>query len=348
VKPAEEWHENDVWELPLGENDNFERKGARLLDLTIPTVNEGKVLDELSKQLSAFSNTGGGQIIYGVTDTGAPDNGGIARLVKGNTTEWLDDVIPILTEFEIVGCKVKEIQPEISGSKLASDKSIYVIDVPDSDRAPHQAKRDLKYYVRLGGKSRPAPHRLIEYIRNRQKHPSLDVVGIQLNILQLPQWHASYPERFAGNVHGEFMIRLKNTGTLMARNSCLHIVSPVGITFEGCDPQTVRKRGTTGTRDDFWELIDPLYTDMEIAFWLKVNMAAQYPPPSAQPPYGGPWLIGGTELPQVKLSWRLFADNAPTKRGEISLNDDLKFDRLANKVLDAYPFARDVRLIFQL
>jgi predicted HTH transcriptional regulator len=123
--------------------------------LTISGVSPDAVLNELAKQLSAFANTGGGRIIYGISDTGTVDNGGVARSVKGRqpTRERLEDVIPTLTEYEIVGFNVYEIVPKASGSALAVDKSLYIVDVPDSDRAPHQSKRDQKYYVRLAGKS---------------------------------------------------------------------------------------------------------------------------------------------------------------------------------------------------
>ena len=62
---------------------------------------ERTVRDELAKQLSAFANTGGGQVIYGLTNTGAVDNGGVARSVRGrqSTKEWLENVIPNLTDF---------------------------------------------------------------------------------------------------------------------------------------------------------------------------------------------------------------------------------------------------------
>ena len=89
-KPVSEWTEDDVLALPPGENDSFERKGARLLDLRLHGVKPDEVLNELAKQLSAFANAGGGQIIYGVADSSAVDNGGIARMVKGqqSTKEW--------------------------------------------------------------------------------------------------------------------------------------------------------------------------------------------------------------------------------------------------------------------
>jgi hypothetical protein len=48
-KPLESWNEDDVLALPLGENDTFERKGSKSLDLMLPGVREGDVLNELAK-----------------------------------------------------------------------------------------------------------------------------------------------------------------------------------------------------------------------------------------------------------------------------------------------------------
>lgn len=130
---------------------NSKRRVPRRIFLAI------EVLDELARQLSAFTNSGGDQIVYGVVDSGAVgDNGGIARCVKGrqSTKEWNEDVVPSVTGFEILGFNVYEIPPIRTGSKTATDKSIYVIDVPECDRAPHRSNRDLKYYVRLSGNTR--------------------------------------------------------------------------------------------------------------------------------------------------------------------------------------------------
>ena len=64
-KPVSEWDEAYILSLPK-ENNEFERKGSKKRDLTLPGVDENEVLNELAKQLSAFANTGGGRIIYGV------------------------------------------------------------------------------------------------------------------------------------------------------------------------------------------------------------------------------------------------------------------------------------------
>lgn len=104
-----------------------------LLDLTLPGVTEDKVLDELAKQLSAFANTGGGQIIYGLDDNGVVDNGGVTQILKGRSTakDWLESVIPKLTEFEIAGFNVYAIERCGANSKIADGKALYVVDVPD-------------------------------------------------------------------------------------------------------------------------------------------------------------------------------------------------------------------------
>lgn len=187
-RPIENWNEDDLLALPRGENDTFERKGSRLLDLTIAGVNQDDVLNELGKQLSAFANTGGGRIFYGVTDEGAVDGGGVTRIIRGrqSTKDWLETVVPSVVEYEILGVNVYEILPRTEGSVIASDKAIYVVDIPDSERAPHQSKRDSKYYVRLGGRSQPASHKLIDDIRNRRTNPVLELTSARLQVLSLP------------------------------------------------------------------------------------------------------------------------------------------------------------------
>jgi len=106
-KPVSDWDEDYILSLPK-ENDEFDRKGARLLD-TKAGADENDVLNELAKQLSAFANTGGGQIIYGVEDDGTIGLGGVSVDMKpGGTKEWLERKIPVLTEYEIDGFAVYE------------------------------------------------------------------------------------------------------------------------------------------------------------------------------------------------------------------------------------------------
>jgi hypothetical protein len=68
MKETREWDENYILNIPTGEHDWVEFKEARKLDLSLVGVKESEVRNELSKQISAFANTSGGTIVYGVSD----------------------------------------------------------------------------------------------------------------------------------------------------------------------------------------------------------------------------------------------------------------------------------------
>jgi hypothetical protein len=298
AKPVGNWDESDVLTLPAGENDTFERKGSKLLDLTIPGVDSNEVYKELAKQLSAFSNSGGGQIVYGVADDGTIDNGGVSLTVKGRqpTKDWLEDIIPKLTEFEILGFNVYEIKATSTTSGIASGKALFIVDVPDSERAPHQSTKDWRYYVRLGGKSQPAPHRMIEDIRNRQKHPSAEA-EIRPEVTSLPDFKTDIRASFfQGEFRITFFITIKNDGRLMAQSTCLRFQNPGSFSYIGHDTQTLRLRGAHGLAAWFFELNDPIYPGMEIVSWLQFAVPGELWPSSGGSSGGANWVLGGTTL----------------------------------------------------
>jgi hypothetical protein len=317
-KPVAEWTEDDVLALPAGENDGFERKGAALLDLTIPGVKEDSVLNELAKQLSAFANTGGGQIVYGVTDSGAIENGGIARVVKGrqSTREWLEDVIPTLTDFEILGFNAHEIRPKSSGSAIGTDKALYVVEVPDSERAPHQSKRDLKYYVRLGGKSRPASHRLIEDIRNRARHPRIEVINLQL----LHAFYTRSPNSSGGNVQLGLEILIRNLGTIKAGTAALLIAGSSAVNSGVSEDRELFTRPGSVSGTALIELKNSLYPGMDLIIRVPVVVQAAIVPQEHNQPEGL-LLIGSKRTKDMTLTITCFADSAPPRTQEFKLAD---------------------------
>ena len=116
------WSEERVFALPIGEDYSFERKGAKLLDVQLSEVKEANVRRELAKQLSAFANSGGGSIIYGVNNQNQIDNGGISRARgHGTVKEWLEDVIPHSTEPPIAGFQVIEILPRSEERRVGKE-----------------------------------------------------------------------------------------------------------------------------------------------------------------------------------------------------------------------------------
>jgi hypothetical protein len=199
--------------------------------------------------------------------------------VKGKTTQWLEDVIRAQTEFEILGYNVYEVLPLQNGSSITAGKALYIVDIPDSDRAPHQSRRDFKYYIRVASKSLPAPHRILEDIRNRQKHPDVNLSGISLEVVQLPTFSHTRPSltlrdstpTFEGTITLRFHVTLKNTSQVIANNTCFQLRSSEPGRITRCDERTVSSRG-----DGFWELDAPIYPNMEIKFWFDCEWNASY------------------------------------------------------------------------
>jgi hypothetical protein len=180
MREPREWDENYILNIPAGEHDWVEFKDARKLDLSLPNVNEDNVRNELSKQISAFANTGGGTIVYGVSDArpGATRmvdaNGGVSLSVKGGTKEWLEDIIPQLVDLPLTRFNIYVAASDAPTSSIAVGKGLILVEVPESESAPHQAN-DNRYYARVGGKSRPIQHRLVLDIMGRARHPKMNV-----------------------------------------------------------------------------------------------------------------------------------------------------------------------------
>src|ERR1044071_9035984 len=89
-----------------------------------------------------FANSGGGNIVYGVRDADAAaerlvDAGGVSLTIKQNTKEWLEDVIPNLVESSLPAFNVYVITRKDASSGIAANKGIFVIEIPDSESAPH-------------------------------------------------------------------------------------------------------------------------------------------------------------------------------------------------------------------
>ncbi len=175
--------EQSLMELPSGIHDWFEGIGRRSVDLSCPEVNEDAVRNLLSVSISALVNTTGGLVILGIAMASdgrwAVDDGGLvcsSRLpsLKG----WLEKQIPYLVDpwlyvFDVSATTVAE--SLVNGS--VKGKAVYVIRVPESERAPHQAI-DHRYYGRRGGISLPLCHRdVIDIFENRQRCMRGGIVG---------------------------------------------------------------------------------------------------------------------------------------------------------------------------
>jgi hypothetical protein len=164
----ERWSEEEILSLPSGELDYFDRKSGAI-------VNDKDFQKKLAKALSAFANSGGGHLILGVEDDGTVD--GVPKVHKGraSTREWLEQAIPELVSYPLQDFRVHEVDPS-NPTSIPAGKVVIVIDVGDSERAPHQDTFTKMYYHRVGGHSVPAPHIYLESLRLRENYPSREIV----------------------------------------------------------------------------------------------------------------------------------------------------------------------------
>ena len=138
--------------------------------------------DKITKTLSAFANSDGGVIIYGIEE-------------KDHVASGFSFVNGKIITSEKISLLARYVQPAINGLTIYPirkdddfSKSIYVVKVPRSDKAPHMAK-DHRYYKRNNVESIPMEDFDVKDVMNRIHKPQL---GINLCILnQPPLWKKS-------------------------------------------------------------------------------------------------------------------------------------------------------------
>ena len=123
------------------ESIHLEFKDARAL-----SKSEGKK-KEISKDVSAFANSDGGIIIYGIIEE--DHKASKINYVDGNiyTSEWLEQVINSTIQRRINKIEIQPIR--IDGD---ISKTIYIVKIPVSDDAPHICI-DKRFYRRFNFES---------------------------------------------------------------------------------------------------------------------------------------------------------------------------------------------------
>lgn len=142
--------------LGTEESINLDFKSGESLDQS------DKKKSEIAKDVSAFANSAGGFIIYGIRE----ENHKASSLspVDGTifTKEWLEQVIQTRIQRKIDGLSIKPI-------RISSDikQSIYVIQIPESALAPHMTS-DKKFYKRYNFESVQMEEYEIRNLYNRK------------------------------------------------------------------------------------------------------------------------------------------------------------------------------------
>jgi hypothetical protein len=136
-----------VFTIPLNDLDLEEIKRLKdnsipesdLLDYKVDLIDD----DKLVKHVSAFANSRGGFIVFGIEETG---KGGIPKAIPGIDTAKVNkekiEQILLSNLSPRVHIRFKVIEHEVSG------KSILIIQIPDSALKPHMDMSNRKFYKR--------------------------------------------------------------------------------------------------------------------------------------------------------------------------------------------------------
>lgn len=326
--PTREWTEDYVLTLPVQEYDEIEFKAPQWLDLsTSDAIN--KTCNGLAKELSALANTGGGKLVIGLKDpkqckSGVLEivDGGVPVLMdKRDTAEWLRAIVPTLLDYPVTGFEVHPILPNGPASQIAADKALFVIDLPDSEVAPHQSKRDNKYYMRVGGNSLPIGHRTVMDIVGRQKFPVLELrFCIRGSFGEMTRRTEHQPRSRVFALH----VTACNTGKLFAQYVNVILSLPPALVPDASiwvekqvveDDEVFCKEHLTNTRRDViagegqhaqlgpsW--FDPILPGRERTW--TIALAEAFP---------------RTDWTHENVRWVLFADNAPVRSGSVAVKD---------------------------
>ncbi|WP_180287027.1 helix-turn-helix domain-containing protein [Paenibacillus sp. LK1] len=163
-----DWTEQDIQQLianQVKENINLDYKACASLK------NDEKCKNELSKDVSAFANSDGGILIYGVIEKDniavKIDEGYDPNIVK---REWIEDNIHGRIQRRIEGIRIFQVDL----NETHPGRVIYVISIPQSLDGPHMAN-DHKYYKRFNFKSSPMEDYEVRDIRRRSNVPNVNL-----------------------------------------------------------------------------------------------------------------------------------------------------------------------------
>lgn len=169
MKRSWEWAEDDILSLirnKVREHLHLDYKACDALQ-----KNDRKRKD-ISKDVSAFANSAGGTLVYGVIENEAHEPEGIdagydPAEISG---EWIEHIINSTIDRRIEGVRINTI--ELPATRPG--RVLYVVHVPESARAPHMAIDD-RYYKRFNFESVPMKEYEVRNLMRREQYPSRDV-----------------------------------------------------------------------------------------------------------------------------------------------------------------------------
>lgn len=312
---------------------------ARIQQMIADGIEEGRTLDyksadalkktdgkknEISKDVSAFANAGGGTIIYGIKEFDQPTKRHLPEKLDpinrdDISKEWLEQIINTKIQPRIEGVEIDPI--EVSNE---DNTVIYVVNIPQSNTA-HQAAGH-KYYKRYNFESIPMEDYEIRDVMNRSIFPDL-TLGFAIEKLE----NNSRIADVSFSTSRTFLkVRVFNKGRVYAK-----YINYTLLINRFLLKESKFKSFETRLKKDSGEEYIEYYAENTVQDDLGFeNNSRKFGPSRFDPVLPGMYsrsekleLIEGqlNSFKDEKISWTIFADNAPPKKGEVRIGEVEKF-----------------------
>ena len=324
---------NSFIENKIEENLNLDYKASGSLQRNDTKTNE------ISKDVSAFANSDGGIIIYGIKEDQInrhlPES--IDPINRNEISkEWLEQIIQSKIRPRINGIVIHSVSVDEQTNKV-----VYVIEIPKSNTA-HQAN-DKKYYKRFNFNSEPMYDYEIRDILNRTKSPIIDLeLEIQKYTYEVNQQNFVLPAFSIGSngmyqkaepakeYKTNYTLRIfaKNNGRVLANYVNAYIEIPKKYLKE--DEEEENGISNIFMENTIRDIVDSTYIP---------TLNGGYSSPKYGPSRYDPILptrslllksiklnesfIGSTDI----LEWNVYSDNAEPRNGNICLSEIKIFEK---------------------
>jgi len=315
------------------ENINLDYKAADALQKT-----DGKK-KEISKDISALANAGGGTIIYGIKEFDDIDKRHLPEKIDPiNRTdiskEWLDQVIntniqPRIEKIVITPVTIDD----------AKGSVVFVVDIPQSNTA-HQAN-DKRYYKRYNFESVAMDDYEIRDIMSRLKHPDVTLEFVLERkqekerdpITGGPKIELFFQQKTEPKIWFEYQLKvsIRNNGKIFASYVNYYLELPEEILHE--EEKHLKWSENRDKYKVFYAentIRDVVDVQRGITSFINKYGPSRYDPvlPGMRSRSKTIQLINDLHHWNKELFWTIYADNAEVKTGSINLSE------LATKVND--------------
>ncbi len=130
--------------------------------------------DKIATSVTAFANSEGGLILLGVEEVKERDEKGRTVRIRPGPITW---GLKSLTRERLEALLIARVRPWVQGLRIfpvrsEAEEVVFLVDVPQSPRPPHQAP-DRRYYIRYNFQNLPIDHHQVAGLFLRRLRPDL-------------------------------------------------------------------------------------------------------------------------------------------------------------------------------